>query len=234
MKTILVDTSHNISIRYELATVMHRAVACGIDLTVLLVYLIFISFLIPDMQTSYYLFVLLIPGFYHLFWEVFFDGQSLGKKLLKIRVVTLEGRKPSLEDYFLRWIFRLIEVTFSLGILAAINIASTDKNQRIGDILAKTTVVKVAPESTVSLDTLKKLEHKERKIQYPAVTRYSDQDMLLVKETLERLRSNPNEANKQIGLKLAAKIADEINVEVKGSKAKFLENALIDYIFLTR
>lgn len=234
MKTILVDTSHNISIRYELATVIHRAVACGIDLAIIAVYLILLAFIFPDMQTSYYIFGLLIPGFYHLFCEVLFDGQSIGKKLLKIRVVTLEGRKPSVEDYFLRWIFRLIEVTFSLGILAIINISSTDKNQRFGDILAKTTVVKVAPENTVSLDTLKQLEHKEREILYPAVTRYTDRDMLLVKETLERLRSNPNEANKQFGLELAARIADEINVKIEGSKAKFLENALIDYIFLTR
>ena len=234
MKTILVDTSHNISIRYELATVMHRAVACAIDLAVMGAYLILISMIIVDMQSSYYLFVLLIPGFYHLFCEVLFDGQSIGKKLMKIRVVTLEGRKPNIEDYFLRWIFRLIEVTMSLGILAAINISSTEKNQRIGDILAKTTVVKVVPENIVTLDTLKGLELKERNIQYPGITRYTDKDMLLVKETLERLKTDPNEANRKFGLELAGRIAEEIDVKIEGSKAKFLENALIDYIFLTR
>lgn len=234
MKSILVNTSHNITIKYELATVMHRALACFIDLLILLFYAIMIQTILPDTGLLYYLFMLLIPGFYHLFCEVLLNGQSLGKKALKIRVVTLTGKKPTMENYFLRWIFRIIEVLGSLGAIASISIASTDKNQRIGDLLAETTVVKVIPENIVSLDTLKGLASKEREIQYHGVTRYTDQDMLLVKELLNRLRRDPSAVNKDFGIELAQRISADLDVEIKGSKAKFLENVLIDYIFLTR
>jgi len=235
VKTILVNTSHNISIKYELAGVMHRALACGIDLLVLLFYFIVISTIAGTNSVLFYFLIVLVPGFYHLICEVFLDGQSLGKKLLKIRVVTLEGRKPSLEDYFLRWIFRSIEVLGSLGAIAAINIASTDKNQRIGDILAKTTVVKVIPENTVNLDVLRSFDEKEREITYPAVVRYSDKDMLLVKESLRRLQAKPNDENKKFVKELATRMMDELNVHKPvGGLKLFLETALVDYIFLTR
>lgn len=233
-KSILVNTAHNITIRYELASVMHRVAACVIDLVILILYIIIVGAIFGSYTVTFYIFVLLVPGFYHLLCEVFLDGQSIGKKTLKIRVVTLNGRKPSLEDYFLRWIFRSVEVTTSLGVLAAINISSTEKNQRIGDILAETTVVKIIPENVITLDTLKSLESKEREIIYPAVTKYSDSDMLLVKESLARLRMKPNDANKDFIINLAQRLSDDMDVKIEGSKAKFLENALIDYIFLTR
>ncbi len=234
MKNILINTSHNISIKYELASVMHRAMACGLDLVILVVYFIIAANLVGFNTMVSYILVLFIPGFYHLFFEVFFDGQSPGKKLMKIRVVTLSGRKPTLEDYFLRWIFRSIEVTSSIGILAAINISSTEKNQRIGDILAETTVIKVLPENTVSLDTLKSLDDKERDILYPGIAQYSDTDMLLVKEALGRFRNQNNHANRKFIRQMAARISDDLDVKIEGSKVKFLENALIDYIFMTR
>ena len=214
---------------------MHRALACGIDLLILLTYIGIVASIAGYSSVLFYLLIILVPGFYHLIWEVLHNGQSPGKKMMKIRVVTLDGRKPSLEDYFLRWIFRSIEVAGSLGALAAINIASTDKHQRIGDILAKTTVVKVIPENTVSLDVLRSLDNKERDITYPAVVRYSDKDMLLVKESLRRLQTASNDETKKFVKQLATRMMEELNIsKPKGGIKNFLETALIDYIYLTR
>ena len=95
-------------------------------------------------------------------------------------------------------------------------------------------MVKVIPENTVSLDTLKGLALKEREITYHGVTRYTDKDMLLVKELLQRLRRDRSAVNREFGLQLADRIATDLDVEISGSKAKFLEDVLIDYIFLTR
>jgi len=234
MKTILVNTSHNIAIKYELASVMHRSLACFVDLVIVIAYLIGIGNVFSEDNYLYYFFMLLIPGFYHLFCEVFFNGQSPGKKIMNIRVVKLNGKKPSIEDYFLRWIFRSIEVLGSLGALAAINISSTENNQRIGDLLAGTTVIKVIPENAVGLDTLKSLAEKKRDITYPKVTMYSDKDMLLVKEGLNRLKENPNEANKSFITQLAKRVREDLDVTYDTSHPVFLETILVDYIFLTR
>ena len=118
-------------------------IAWGIDILILLVYIIIVSIIAFSSLYLYYFLILIVTGFYHLAFEVLNNGQSPGKRIMNIKVVTLHGRTPKAQDYFLRWIFRLLEITGCLGVVAILYISSTEKNQRIGDLLAQTTVVKL-------------------------------------------------------------------------------------------
>jgi hypothetical protein len=65
--------------------------------------------------------------------------------------------------------------------------------------------------------------------------RFTDEDMLLVKNTLERLKSNPNEHYKRLAKELIAKICKELNIpEPTKDRLEFLKTTLQDYIVLTR
>ncbi|HEX6892332.1 MAG TPA: RDD family protein [Chryseolinea sp.] len=81
-----------------------------------------------------------------LVWFVYFPvceslfGQTLGKKAFRLYVVDLQGESPSIIHTFLRRMLDIIEMSF-FGIPALIAINHTEKNQRIGDMIAGTTVI---------------------------------------------------------------------------------------------
>ena len=154
---------------------------------------------------------------------------------MKIKVVTLHGRTAKSQDYFLRWIFRIMEITFSGGMIAALYISSTEKNQRIGDMLAQTTIIKLRSDQLYNLSSLLKMGQKKRKIKYTKVTMYNDDDMMLVKDTLSRYKKNPSDENLKFISTLAKKISDDLGVKLDVKRQEqFMETILFDYITLTR
>lgn len=233
MSNIEISTSHNIVVRFELASTTQRFLAWFIDI-ILLTIISLLVLTIAQNELVYWLFFFPLWTFYHFFWEVFNKGQSPGKMLLKIRVVTLKGRTPLVIDYFTRWIFRIIDIGFSLGTMAVIFIASSGKSQRIGDVLAQTSVVRSRNENEVSLDSIKKLDRKEG-IKYPEIVQYSDEDMLLLKQSLLRYKQSPNEATKNVLISIADDITKRLKIKLKDKRIlEFLDDVLYEYILLTR
>lgn len=230
---IEVITSHNVVVRFELASLIQRVLATFIDLVILIGYTIVVMMVF---QSTLFFWLLVFPvwAFYHLAFEIFNKGQSLGKKILKIRVVSLQGRTAKVNDYLIRWVFRLIEVLPSLGSVALIFLSSSDKNQRIGDMLANTSVVKQKNENEIRLESIEKLEAKED-ILYPSITQFNDNDMLLVKETIGRYMENPHEKNKAVLDELTKSILDKLNTQLKDqNQIDFLNRVLYEYVLLTR
>ena len=80
-------------------------------------------------------------------WLVYFPyfesttGQTLGKKLMGIKVVKEDGKKLTMPDAIIRTVLRIID---GLGayVLGLIVILVSQKKQRIGDMAARTIVVK--------------------------------------------------------------------------------------------
>jgi uncharacterized RDD family membrane protein YckC len=68
-------------------------------------------------------------------------GATLGKKLLGIRVVTMDNRPLSWTKAVVRNLMRIVD-EFLFGLVGLISILLTQKKQRLGDLLAKTIVIK--------------------------------------------------------------------------------------------
>lgn len=85
--------------------------------------------------------VILIPYLYPLISETVASGQTLGKKLLHIRVVDLEGGGPKISAFILRWLILPIDVLGSAGI-GPLCVFFTKHQQRLGDLVAGTWVVR--------------------------------------------------------------------------------------------
>ena len=88
-----------------------------------------------------YLSVLIVLS-YPLLMEIFIDGQTLGKSLMGIKVICLDGSKPSKTALFLRWILYLVD--FGCMFVGLIFIVFSKNSQRLGDLAAGTTVVKLS------------------------------------------------------------------------------------------
>ena len=155
MKTVDVITSHNISIDYEAASVMNRGIALFLDLLIMFVYIMLMVFVITGILFSsrseeyitvlWYILVMLPVMGYSLLFEYFMKGQTPGKVAMGIRVVNLNGENASLGDYTQRWAFKIIDFWFSAGAIGALFISTTEKGQRLGDVLAQTAVVRNKP-----------------------------------------------------------------------------------------
>ncbi len=234
MKNIEIATAHNIVFKYELATVMHRILAFVIDLLILMVYMWIASVFLSWSTVLWYIFVFLGFAFYHFIMEVFNRGQSIGKKVMKLRVVTLRGTTPAINDLFVRWVFRMIDITFSFGLLAIINIVGSEKNQRIGDLIAQTAVISLKSSTGVSLKSLLELNKSEESVSYPGLRQYTDEDMVLLKHALTRYHNYKTDENRAILTTIGKRILEDLEIKKDKLSISFLKELLNEYVIITR
>jgi uncharacterized RDD family membrane protein YckC len=155
MQTIRITTSQNIDIDYEVAGLGERIVARLIDLAIFFLIFILGLFILgftasvnhSDVGTVIIITIYAILFvFYDLLFEVFMNGQSIGKRIMKIKVISLDGGQPRFGQYLLRWLFRIVD--FALiepGLIALIIAAVSEKPQRIGDMVAGTMLIRTVP-----------------------------------------------------------------------------------------
>lgn len=246
MKTVQFTTSQFVPIEYELASPGIRVLSSLIDLFFLVIFFALASYFLSanafdfdaDSFSLFTVFLIRLPWFlYSPIMEYLTNGRSLGKLILGIRVVKSNGEAAGLREYFTRWIFRIVDIWIGgFGFLAVIVASTTDKKQRIGDIMADTVVVKLKNSQRYELNYLLQLKNSENhQVTYPAVIRFSDEDLLLIKNSLIRYKKEPSENNKMLLLNLADETARLLNLtEIPAKKLEFLRVVLQDYIVLTR
>ena len=70
---------------------------------------------------------------------------------------------------------------------------------------------------------------------YPQVTRFTDEDMLLIKNTIQRVHQYPNPETKKFAVELADETARLLGLqETPPKRMEFLQTLLQDYVVLTR
>ena len=199
MSKIGVETAQHIKLNYNPAGITERIIAYFLDGIVLLAYWLFLVAIaaIGDDPTSpvntsngeEYLWlgmlIILLPlMLYHLIIEILWNGYSVGKWLMGIRVVKLDGTRPELSNYLLRWLIRLFEVTMTSGGMALITILINGKGQRLGDIAAKTCVIKVKRATKLSDTVLEDFEEDYVPV-FTQVLELNDQDISIINEVLK-------------------------------------------------
>lgn len=250
MKTIEIITAHNVIIQYEIATLGNRIAAFFIDAIILFFYILFVNlvlaaFTIGNLNiidggsgiASLFYVLLLIPVFFYSFiLESFFAGQTVGKMALGIRVVSVSGANPSLGDLFLRWTFRMVEVVGSVGAIAILAVLVNEKKQRLGGLVSNTLVIQLKsskPYSIKNILTLKSIDNHE--VTYPTIIQFTDEDVLLIKNALERQKKYKNKSTNGILLALSKKSAEKLKLDQEPeNKIKFLNTLVQDYVVLTR
>ena len=83
---------------------------------------------------------LLFWGYFSLF-EAFRNGQTPGKRVLKIRVIKGSGRQITFFEALARNLVRVVDSLPGMYLVGVISILLTKENKRLGDLVADTIVV---------------------------------------------------------------------------------------------
>jgi uncharacterized RDD family membrane protein YckC len=239
MQTIRITTSQNIDIDYEVAGLGERIVARLIDLGIFIV-LYFLGLILGIVGGIYehsetmiyiamgvYLFAL---AFYDLACEIFGNGQSLGKKVMKIRVVSLNGAQPTVGQYLLRWLFRIIDFELPIpfvGLVALITAAVSEKTQRLGDIVAGTILVKTVPRTKIDNVIFTPMYEGYQPV-FPLAGQLNDHDIELIHEVISNyMKSN----NPDIVYRMAQRVKEHLNITPPNgmNDMLFLQTIIKDY-----
>jgi len=226
-----IETAQNVQISQNVAGIGERIIAYLIDGCIMITYVIFVSIAISSFSGGRDVFFLItltagIPIFtYHLLWETFWNGRSPGKKVMKLKVVKLDGSKPSFSNYLLRWLLRIIEISLTSGGVALTTILLNGKGQRLGDMAATTTVITEKTNADISQTVLVDISENYIPV-FPQVTIFSDYEMQTIKNLfLEAKKKNHH----HIIIKLSEKIASVIEVSNNETPVNFIDTIIKDY-----
>ncbi|HET6768474.1 MAG TPA: RDD family protein [Chitinophagaceae bacterium] len=256
MPSIQINTPFNLALDFEVAGLHKRILAYFIDLSILVIYSwgmkAFLADIISLEHNKYGIDILLVSIpmlLYSFVCEVSLRGQSLGKKIVGIRVMSLEGGEPTISQYLLRWATRFFEwpLVFSpvmpgfgvlvqlffvgfFGVFVVIIIAISKANQRLGDLGAGTVVVDVKSKTYLHETIFLDVSAKDYIVEYPEVMKLTDRDINTIKSILDV-------ASRKGDLKLAASAAEKIKTHLKIKSSlypfDFLEKVLMDYNYIS-
>ncbi len=238
MENIKISTTQNVDLEYVPAGVGYRILATLLDgifvavyLLALLLFMNALNISFTDIQGGNYfaitvLLIFLIPVFlYHFLFETFLNGQSLGKKVVGIKVVKLDGSQAGLSSYILRSLFRIIDISLVNGLVGLISIVVSEKSQRLGDMAAGTTVIKL--ENKVNLnDTILFKQIENYKIVFQQVEVLSDKDIAIIKEVMDY---SVNNDKPEVLKPLAIKVKTKMGLTSTLTDELFLKTVLLDY-----
>ena len=236
MDSIKITTSQNVDLEYEAAGVGYRMLATLLDEVFKIVYIIILFLIIGltaksnphfyDGDNNYTLYTILILAalpytLYYFLSETLMNGQSFGKKIVGTKVVKLDGTQPGVSSYMIRSLLRIIDS----GLIALIVVAVTEKSQRLGDLAAGTTVIKLGSKVTLR-DTILYKPVTNYKIVFDQVALLSDKDIAIVKEILDHSINKDKSDNLTL---LAQKVKTKIGVSSTLDDESFLKTILLDY-----
>jgi uncharacterized RDD family membrane protein YckC len=232
MDTLKIDTSQNIDIEQPIASIGERIVATLLDLFFILCFVAIVAFIAGGLQYGWMLYFIFLPvALYSIVSELAMNGQSLGKKILKIKVVKIDGTPTTFSSYFLRWIIRLVEILAMFGSLAMVTIILNRKGQRLGDIAANTTVIRLRDKSL--RETIYTQIPDNYEVVFPEVSKLSTNDIYTIKEVLELLKTvKKNKHAAVIAQKAREAIERKLNIQTNDNTETFFQTILRDYNFI--
>lgn len=234
METVTIQTTQNIEINYKLAGIAHRLYAFFLDTIIIFCYGIVMNFVFYTVFEFDSMMGTILIGLsiylYFLLFEVFMDGQTLGKKVAKIRVVKLDGTTPTLSAYLLRWIMIPVDFMFSGGGVAILMIIFTKNGQRLGDLLAGTTVIQVNNEDPTLIRNKMVLEQIDENYipTFPEAIKLGSRDVELIHEAIVAFRVHSQRRPVEL---LKQKMEDKLQVKSDLPPIKFLFTLAKDYSF---
>lgn len=264
MTTIKIPTAFNIDLEFEAADMGKRFGAYMIDVAIRAAYGLLVAYLLSKVRQevdntdildlAMWLLVSIPIALYFPLTEMTMRGQSIGKKLMNIKVVSFVGNEPSVSQHFIRWIFRLIEsplmilwyllliafgaydvmpvasiITLAIVFMPLVVISRSPLKQRLGDITAGTIVINAKQNHSIKDTIFREISDTDYQPSFPQILRLSDKDLNKVKELLDR-------STKHNDLLLAARVAQRIkevlHIETDMEPMPFLETLLNDYNYL--
>ena len=217
-------TGQYVRIRQTPASVGERMLAQVIDWVIQLGYVALWAYIGPNFSTLQVILIVILPVlFYCPLCEMFTGGQTVGKWIVKLRVIMADGTLPSLSAFLLRWLLMIADGP-TLGCIGVLVMILNRNNQRFGDMAAGTLVVKLQSYSKiqVSLDEYDYLTEGYR----PSYPQASDLSLEQIDVITRALDSEQPERITQLSQKVQQLLAI---ARREPSDESFLRRILRDY-----
>lgn len=242
MDSIDILTGQHVTIKYQPANIVQRMLALLLDYIFMIVYEVALFFIYDRLldidlfegETVSLIFfgIFSLPVIcYHVFFESILNGQTLGKIILKIRVTAIDGSTPNFISYFLRWLLLPIDM-IPYGGLGALLIIFTKNHQRLGDLAAGTTVIRlVSAKQKYDLDDLLYDFDNDYQPVFREAEILTEGQIRLIADLLE---DPSNESKVEDSLEqLADKIKGKLNIISDLDNRTFLKTIVKDYTYYT-
>ncbi|KIX22328.1 transporter [Flavobacterium sp. 316] len=244
MSQLAITTTQNVTINFTAASVGDRLLGQLLDTLVKAAYIIAVYFVINVFDLDRFfrgmdqwsiMGIFSIIGlpimFYSLIQESLWEGQTIAKKLLKMKVIKIDGYQAGFGDYLVRWLFRLIEVLIGSGVIGLIAIVTSNKNQRLGDMAAGTAVISLKNNININHTILQEVNNDYVPV-YPLVIKLSDNDVRIIKETFETAIKTRDYATL---IKLREKVIAVTGIKNQsGNDQDFIRTLMKDYNYYTQ
>ncbi|HEU4386694.1 MAG TPA: RDD family protein [Blastocatellia bacterium] len=226
---LIVETPERVELYYALASIGNRFLAAFIDHLIQAVSLALLV-LVTGFVTGWAMFVggsawtvaMGIVGAFVLYWgyfvvfETIWNGQTPGKRIMRLRVIREDGRPVRFFEVFVRNIIRLV-IDFQIPPFYAVGVASivlSPNSKRVGDFVAGTVVVKERAREAPSLADIVRIseiesvriERTSQQAMRLDLTRLTEKDVRALQSFLKR-RYELGEPSRTI---LAGRIAGSI------------------------
>ena len=234
-------TGHYVELTQTPASVADRLIAAAIDYFLLINYFSVAIMVVLSLINSYpydetpgvlaimcYVAIFFPVIFYYPAFEIFANGKSVGKMVMKTRVVSIDGNSPTVGSCLLRWILYPID-TFLTGFLGVVFILFGKYHQRLGDLAAGTVVIKTTSDR-YNFNYLYDYSyvHPSYVPSFPEAANLSTRQVDVISRTL--YNSDPNRHD-ELTYKLAVKVQQYLDVQLTRSipADAFLRTVLNDY-----
>lgn len=240
MHKLSINTPQNVRFEYNLASLGSRMIAFAIDYFIISCYAILVYYTVSRiglfdisdvwLTMGIYMLILLPAMFYPFLMETFFNGQTIGKMIMRIKVVKIDGTRATIYQYFIRWVCTIVDIFLCAGALGVSSIIATRNAQRIGDIAADTTVINTK-QNTALQQTLFAEITQEYTVTFPQVMRLSDKDANTIKDIY---KSGYERKDYNIIVALSNKLVELLDVKPQMRPEEFIDVVIKDYYYTFR
>jgi len=203
-----IDTPENVVFNYEVAGIASRCLAAAIDTLILMVMQIIVYLTLfavfgvslgdlRDQGESAFGWIIAILGLigfalfwgYYIFFELRWNGQSPGKRRMRLRVVRTDGMPITFTESLIRNLVRLVDFLPAYYGLGLIVMFVNSQARRLGDLAAGTLVVR--DHAPVTLEQVVASRLQRRTFESPAtidlpIERLTAQDIQMIEDFLSR------------------------------------------------
>lgn len=238
MEKLYIDTSQNVVIEHNIASIGERMLSHLIDYGIFFAYFISVFAFTGALhlfESTAFVVIILIPIFiYDLVFEYIYHGQSLGKKIVRIKVVKIDGSPAAFSNYLIRWIFRVVDNILLLGGISTFTIIFNGRGQRLGDIAAGTTVIRIGHRISLK-DAIYVVLPPNYQPVYNQVKHLNEKDIATIKEVIDYYRRNTcTIKNSYFAVRTKNAVEKKLNIKSEKPPLFFFQIILMDYHFFNK